>query len=175
MKGFLVLLQFIILSFAWSQEFVVDTFYINGCKRTKPEFICRFLDVEQGATYDSVNLAHDIQKIKNLRFFKEFKINIDTNELGLVVGFQLDEILTTLPFFTYAATEINYKLRMGFNKFNLFGRGASMGMKYMRYDKNTFWGYLNVPYVSTSNVGFRTEGGLWSTLEPFKMNDESTY
>ena len=169
---------FLILYFANLSVFAIeiDTLIIEGCKHTKRDFICKFVYADkEDIDYNDSLLKLDLQQLKDLRFFKEIDIQTDTNESGLVVKFILSELLTTLPFFSYGATEENYQLRVGLFKFNFLGVGASFGGKYMRYDDNTYYSFLEIPFLFMSNIGMRSTMWLIKTKEPFESMDGYRY
>ena len=77
----------------------------EGLKKTKVDFLERFIETEVGDELDSLQLEEDVQALKNLNLFYDVSVSHKDKVEGKEVTYHLKEVLTLLPIFGFGGIQ----------------------------------------------------------------------
>lgn len=145
----------------------------EGIKKTKPSFLRRFIQSEEGQPYDSTLVQKDVQSLRNLQLFLSIKAEVTEDSQGVVLTFHLGEIVTIIPSLDFGGVQGNRYIQVGGVDFHFGGKGAFLGGFY-RYNENeqhSFQLFYQEPYLKGSSWGYRASLTRFANLEPLFVND----
>jgi len=172
-KKFTLLLIFIGCS-VFSQNSIVSELDIQGLKRTKESFLRRLVKVKPGATYDSLRVATDIERLKRLPGVANATAKVVKNGDNYDVTYNIEENFTVIPGFNIA-TDNNgeFAYRVSLFEFNLLGRNQLLGGFYLRDVFDSYGGYWEAPYLFTNKFGFGINYKKLVSQEPVFFEDNT--
>lgn len=148
----------------------ISTVEFTGLSKTKESFLRQYITVSAGEKYDSIQLAHDRQRLLNLGILGEVALKLIPAGGTVRVIFACREMINTLPVFALGKTNDTFWCKAGIQSLNLTGRGDKLFAYYQYYDRHSF--YLN---YATDRMGYSKWGATaslikWATVEP--LNSE---
>ena len=166
---------FFFLTTAWAQDTTyqdrIGSIHFSGLKKTKPEFLQRFISTQVGDLYDSLTVQEDIQMLRNLQLFLSLSADTTRKEKGIELIFTCIEIVTVIPSLDFGGVSGNRYIQIGGVDFNFRGRGAFLGGFYRYNEQHSFQVYYQEPYIRGTPWGHRTSFTRFSNIEPLFVND----
>ncbi|WP_299529555.1 POTRA domain-containing protein [Ulvibacterium sp.] len=157
---------------AFSQTTIVNI-EIQGTKKTKPVFLKKLLQVQEGQELDSVVIEKDIQRLKRLPSIShaDFEV-IMGNSSQCDLRFTIEENFTLIPFANFYST-VNDELafRLGLQEFNLLGRNITLGVFYQRDVFNSYGVNLRAPNLFGKRTGVSLTYQDFTTREPVFLSE----
>jgi len=145
---------------------------IVGCKKTKTDYLERFLCVHPGDELDSARVQQDEQILRNLDLFSHIEPMVLDTAGGYVVEYQLKERTTRIPIGKVGGADGIITLQLGIIDYNFMGNGSVASAYYRYYDRHTFHAYIRTPYIKKSRWGYSASLLKQSTLEPIKFPEQ---
>jgi len=145
---------------------------IVGCKKTKTDYLERFLCVNPGEELDSTHLYQDEQVLRNLDLFSDVKPIVRDTTDGYIIEYHLKERTTLIPIGSIGAADGTIVAQLGVIDFNFMGNGSVASAYYRYYDRHTFHAYIKTPYIKKSPWGYSVNLLKQSTLEPIKFPEQ---
>ncbi len=146
----------------------------KGLKKSKPEFLFKFLSSQVGQVYDSSQVKLDEQALRNLQIFNDVSSSIEKTEKGVEVKFQCEEVITLIPSLDFGGVRGNRYVQVGMYDYNFLGERALLG-GYYRFDgRHSFQVIFNQPFIRGSNWGIFSNFSRLATQEPlfFRREDQ---
>jgi len=161
------LLAFFIIfnQFLLSQS-VVKKINFSGLESTKQSFVEQFIEVEEGDTLNKITLERDISFLKNLPAFSNVIYNVENKNNQAYINYSFEEAYTLLPEINFWSADDQTTYRLGFNEYNLLGRGIHLNLAYQNSGKSSFFANTKIPYL-VDNFGIYLGFVFWKTDEPF--------
>lgn len=140
-----------------AQEDYIQKIEISGLKRTKEDYLRRFLSVEPGFAIDTSVIEEDKRKLRTLSSVMNVKSSIEDADSQVVLKYQIEERWTLLPVGDFGASKDNIWIGAGLMETNLFGRGLYF-YGYIQY-KTPFAAHIifRDPYISDSRIGYELQ------------------
>ena len=171
MKWVCFLLTFFVFDIAYSQA-VIERVLFSGTKRSKADYLMRFIESRKGADFSQQTVEEDKQALRNLMIFSMVEDSIYEGKEGKIVQFKLKELFTTIPYVDFGGVEGNRYLQVGLVDYHWLGRGIHFG-GYYRYDtRHSFQLYQIWPYIQNSKWGLSASLLRYATIEPLFFNGE---
>ncbi len=143
-----------------------------GLKKTKETYVRKFIFLKEGIEFNKIQLAHDVQTLRNLNMFLHVKANAIDSREGVVITYQLEEALSILPIINFGGIKDNFWFQLGVTELNWHGKGKEIG-GYYRYDqKHSFQIFQKTPYINSSKWGYGVSLAKFSSIEPITINGE---
>ncbi|NQZ78239.1 MAG: hypothetical protein HRT61_19355 [Ekhidna sp.] len=168
----LVVGSFLFLFFGASFAQRVVQIEFDGLKKTKPEYLYQFVDLQVGDALDSAVLYANKQRLANLEMFSDVNFLVERTNEGYRITFAFTELYTFLPIFSFGGIEENFWVQVGATEVNLGGRGNKLTTYYQYYDRSSFAAHLTLNRIKQRPWGANFNLIKWSTLEPLFFADE---
>lgn len=162
------LIWFFLFSLNLFAQATVEKVEIEGTKKTKPVFLKKLLQTEEGSQLDSVLIEKDIQRLKRLPSIShaDFKV-VALNETSAKVTFKIIENFTIIPFANiYTSSNDEFAFRVGLQEFNLLGRNITVGGFYQYDIFNSYGLQMRAPYLFSRKFGLSVDYKDLTTQEP---------
>lgn len=156
-----IIISFLILTFfclnILAQNGRIDKIEISGLKRTREDYLRRFISVNTGSKIDSSNIAEDERKLRTLSSVMNVNATTKVQDTLTVLTYQVEERWTLLPVGDFGASKDNIWIGAGLMETNLFGRGLYF-YGYVQY-KTPFAAHiiLRNPYISNTRIGYELQ------------------
>lgn len=162
------LIWFFLFSLNLFAQATVEKVEIEGTKKTKPVFLKKLLQTEEGSQLDSVLIEKDIQRLKRLPSIShaDFEV-VALNETSAKVTFKIIENFTIIPFANiYTSSNDEFAFRVGLQEFNLLGRNITVGGFYQYDIFNSYGLQMRAPYLFSRKFGLSVDYKDLTTQEP---------
>jgi outer membrane protein insertion porin family len=148
------ILAFILTLQTYSQQrLVIDSIRIEGNKRTRTEYLERFIKSKPGGPPDSVTIGNDLRRLGNLSGVMHATACLIHEDSLLTLVYSIDERYTLLPVGDFGITEDNFLIGAGLMESNLAGRGIYVYGYYQYSSYNTVHLIFRNPYLHGSKWG----------------------
>jgi len=155
---------------------VLKKINFEGIKKSKPDFLLRFLSSEIGKETDLQILSKDLQRLRNLTAISDAKYRLDTLGKDVTLTFEVDEALTLFPIINFGSIQGNFWYQLGFNDTHWLGRGMSFSGFYQNIDRrNNFNLYFRAPYLRGRKFGFSASLLRYASTEPLFFDTQEVY
>ena len=126
--GVTIFVVFIIGAVSTSYGFENDSLQISsirfsGIKRTKIQYLERFIETEVGHKPDSLIIKEDLRRLRNLAPVMLADVSYESADSGILLNYKIVERYTLLPVGDFGITDDNFWIGGGLMESNLFGRG----------------------------------------------------
>lgn len=149
----------------FAQQRILDIRFA-GQKRSQAEYLRRFLGSQVGEAVDSAQVAADCQALRNLMIFRSVSDTLLPVREGVVLRFDLEELITTIPYVDFGGVSGNRYMQVGVIDYHWLGKGVHIG-GYYRYDgRHSFQVYQTWPYLNQSPWGISGSVLRFATREP---------
>lgn len=162
-----------------SAQSVVSDVKFQGNKKTKTDFLRKFVLLKSGAELDSSLIKKDISRLKSLpaiahAYFQVFEAD-ESGKYNVFYG--IEENYTIIPFANvYTSSNDEFAFRIGLQEFNFLGRNITLGGFYQYDVFNSFGVNLRAPYLFTNKLGLAFNYQDLTTQEPvFLENGTADY
>lgn len=146
----------------------------QGNKKTKRNYLLRFMESRAGLPFSKEVLAKDLQNIENLQLFSQIRHQV-TDSIGLKwIRIELDEKLTLLPIMGFDFTTEQFRFALGGTNYNTFGNGTTVRAKYQYYQRHSFELMMVNPWLG-DRWGGSLEANKWSTIEPAYFSEDEAF
>lgn len=172
MKRFALAIPLFIFSLLAGAQKITEVKY-EGLNKTREAFLSQFLSFQPGDDLDSTKLQQTKQRLVNLEMFGDVNYEVIQEGEDVTVTYQMMELHTLLPIFSFGGIEENFWIQVGATEVNLGGRGNKLTAYYQYYDRSSFATHWTVDRIKQSNWGVNINLIKWSTLEPLFF-DENT-
>lgn len=157
-------------------QITIQSIEFSGLKRTKADYLKRFLDTKVGATTNLKTLENDVQQLKNLNFIADGALVLDTVDSKLKVHFQLQEAFTIFPIINFGGIQNNFWYQLGFSDDNWLGRGQKLATFYQNNDRrHNFSLFYKIPYFNQSRWGASFSFLKWASIEPLYFDEAAVF
>lgn len=150
----------------------------TGTKRTKEDFLYRWLTSKQGDSLHHPSLEEDLKFLQNLSIFSSVAYTIETDTGSInqnaVITFTVEESLALLPIIGIGGIQENVNIQIGLADYNVGGRTGQAAFIYNYYDRHSFQAYLHQRYIRTTPFGIAANIERRATLEPVYVDTFST-
>jgi outer membrane protein assembly factor BamA len=166
-KLILGLILVTLTSAIWAQEEgIISDISLIGLKKSKPDYIFRFLSSRVGTSFEPDLVDRDVQILKNLYTIADARAEIDSTE-GIKITFYLDEALTLFPILALGGIQDNVWFQVGFKDIHFLGQGIDFSAIYGNTDsRHNIYLYYRIPYLKGSRWGIATNLVRWASSEP---------
>lgn len=148
----------------------------EGLKKTKPDYLNRFIDSNVNGFLDLETLKKDLQRIKNLNSVAAGSFEVDTIGTQVNIRFQLKEAFTFFPILNFGGIQGNFWYQIGFTDDNWMGRGQKLTAFYQNNDRrDNFNIYYKIPHFKRSRWGASFSLMKWASIEPLYFNDATVF
>jgi len=154
--------------FTFSQT-VIKSIEFSGLARTQKAFVEQFIDTQKGDTLDINKLENESNFLKHLPAFSNVTYSLETNNKKAFIKFLFEEAYTLLPEINFWSADNQFTYRLGFNEYNLLGRGVQLNLAYQNNGKSSFFANSKIPYL-INDFGIYLGFVFWKTDEPFYQN-----
>ncbi len=162
------LIWFFLISLNAFAQTTVSKVEIEGAKKTKPAFLKKLLQTEEGSQLDSLILEKDLQRLKRLPSIShaDFEV-VSLSEGGTNVIFKVVENFTLIPFANlFTSSNDDFAFRIGLQEFNLLGRNITLGGFYQYDIFNSYGLQMRAPYLFSKRFGLSVDYKDLTTQEP---------
>lgn len=162
------LIWFFLISLNAFAQTTVSKVEIEGAKKTKPAFLKKLLQTEEGSQLDSLILEKDLQRLKRLPSIShaDFEV-VSLSEGGANVIFKVVENFTLIPFANlFTSSNDDFAFRIGLQEFNLLGRNITLGGFYQYDIFNSYGLQMRAPYLFSKRFGLSVDYKDLTTQEP---------
>lgn len=162
------LIWFFLISLNALAQTTVSKVGIEGAKKTKPAFLKKLLQTEEGSQLDSLILEKDLQRLKRLPSISHADFEVVTISEGSDhVIFKIVENFTLIPFANlFSSSNDDFAFRLGLQEFNLLGRNITLGGFYQYDIFNSYGVQLRAPYLFSRKLGLSVDYKDLTTQEP---------
>ncbi len=181
-RSFVVFIFLCSIQLSYAQEValpVVDSISIEGLKRTKENYLQRFLQDLMGQEASLDNVKAQVQNLRNVPGITDatYLIQKHNTDDKASVTFYIVEQRTQLPVFNFGSVKGNNFIVIGGYDVNWRGRGELLSAQYQRTDgRNGGQFYYRVPFIRSSNWGYSTSLVRLASREPLYFEEgEVTY
>ncbi|MEO0471704.1 MAG: POTRA domain-containing protein, partial [Bacteroidota bacterium] len=156
---------------AWGQkDGKIASIQFQGLKKSKPDYLQRFLKCAVGRNFSEEALAEDVQMLRNLQVFQQVEGQWEQKENGIRVLFDVVERITIFPYVNFGGVRGNQYVQLGMTDYHFLGKGGQLG-GYYRYDgRNTFYLFNRQPFINKGNWGYQAGVLRLATREPLFFN-----
>ena len=157
-----------------SAQLTVSGIQFQGQKKTKENYLQRFLSHQSNQEFSLPTLEEEIQKLKNLSAVSNATYQLDTINNEVQITYQVEEALTIFPIINFGGVEGNFWYQLGFTDLNFLGNGMQLTTFYQNNDRrHNFSIYYRVPYLLGRRFGASFSVLKWASREPLFF-DEGT-
>jgi len=145
----------------------IDAIRFEGLNRTRPDFLRRFLGSRPGRPYDSIQVATDVQALRNISTLGDASAELRTLDPDRhVLVFEVTEYASRIPCLNVGGISENVWFQIGGIDTNWLGQGYGLG-GYYRYDGGHSFGlYQSMPYLFGGRWGLSYTLDRLATTEP---------
>jgi len=166
------LVNFDSICHAQKSDMMIDSVTINGHKKTKNEFLKRFIYSETGSQYNPETAIADVFRLRNLSGIVNADYAIDSVDNVSILKFDITERITAVPVINLGGLSNNFWFRVGFTDFNFRGKGEIFNVIYQNNDRrHTGQLYFARPYIGRSSYGYSLSFSRWASIEPLFFTD----
>ncbi len=155
-------------AFLWAQP-TIHSLRFDGLTKTNPYYLEQFVVSAPGAPLDTLVIAEDIQRLRNLRIFYDVRSRVEVAGNKATVVFECSELLTLLPIINFGGINENFWYQLGLTEHNWMGRGHTIGGFYRYYDRHSFAIYTHLPYLVKQRWGLIADITHNATVEPLQF------
>jgi len=157
-------------------QHLISDIKINPLKRTKHDYLLRFVDSKIGEPLNIEKLDNDLQRLKNLNAIVNGTYTLDTIDQQVNIHFQLQEGLTLFPLINFGGVKGNFWYQLGMNDDNWRGRGQKLTTFYQNTDgRSNFNIYYKIPQFKRSKWGGSVSAFRWASIEPLFFADGTVF
>lgn len=166
MKNSIIVFLLAISTSLVAQESVVKLEF-SGLKKNKESFIRRLVKVKQGATYDTIKAAEDIERLKRLPGIASASYSANRIPEGVNLEYSIVENFTIIPGVRIAtANNGDFSYRLSAFEFNLFGNNQLLGGFYEKNIFNSYGVFWEHPFLFSDKLGIGFNYQDRTTQEP---------
>ncbi len=170
----LILLTFLTISVN-SQVDTISFVDFSGNKRTRSNYLLRFIDIKKGNIADSVSIAEDMRRLRTLSSVLMVTPFIIPTDSGNLLRYQIKERWTLLPVGDFGITGNSLWIGAGAMESNLFGRGIYTYL-YVEYGTPyAFHFILRNPYLFGSKWGIEAISKLSNETENWEYAENGFF
>ncbi|MEM1271270.1 MAG: POTRA domain-containing protein, partial [Bacteroidota bacterium] len=136
-----------------------------GMHGSAPVYLERFLAVTEGVEFDSVSVAEDLQRLRDLDRFASVSVE-RTDDGGL--RYTLDEYPSVIPKLGFGSAAGTFWAQAGGVDVNWLGRGFHLGGMVRYYERTSAEVYGRFPTL-VGRFGLTFSGGYHATREPVEL------
>lgn len=168
MKRITLLLLFVFSISCFSQEKQVDELNFTGLKRTKESFLRKLVKVKLNATYDSVVVSTDIERLKRLPGIASASYTLNEKDSGTyALTYDIVENFTIIPGLRIStANNGDFAFRLSVFEFNFLGNNQLIGGFYERDVFDSYGVFYEHPFLFSDKLGVGFSYQNRSTQEP---------
>ena len=152
---------------------MISSVEFSGFNKTKSSFLERHLKISKWIEYDQILIEEDIQKLYNLNYYFDVKVDTVINEDGIGVKFSAKEKITILPMLNFGGIKDNFWIQLGAMDVHFLGKGAILGGLYTYYDRHSFIVFTEIPNIGNSKFGIKSSFQKYSSFEPVYFRNQS--
>ena len=176
----IILILFILLTpiilFSQKKNLVVNKIEFEGLKKTKSDYLFRFLDTPIQEAIALEEIEKDVQRLRNLPTISQATYQIDTIESKLNLTIKIEEASTLFPIINFGGVKGNFWYQVGFNDTHWLGRGYQLSGFYQNIDRRHNGNlYLRAPFFRGGKLGFSASLLRYASTEPVYISDQSVY
>ena len=139
---------------------------LRGLKKSKPNYIYRFLSNSVGDTINPDLITRDVQVLRNLYTIADARVEIDSSN-GIGITYHLDEALTLFPILALGGIRDNVWFQIGFKDIHFLGQGIDFSAIYGNTDsRHNLYLYYRIPYIKGGKWGLAANLVRWASTEP---------
>ena len=175
-----VLLLFIfsipIILHSQTQQLTIDKIEFEGLKKTKTDYLLRFLDTRIKEATTLERIEKDVQRLHNLPTISkaDYQLNTENDESKLIIT--IEEAATLFPIINFGGIRGNFWYQLGFNNTHWMGRGFYLSGFYQNIDRRHNGNiYLRAPNFRGGKLGFSLSLLRYASTEPVFIGDQSVY
>ncbi|MEE9431814.1 MAG: POTRA domain-containing protein [Melioribacteraceae bacterium] len=168
MKYISFYLSFLFTQIIFSQTIIKNIKY-SGLETTKKSFVEKFIKIQKGDSLEINKLEKETNFLKRLPAFSNVTYSIEKNNNDASVKYLFDEAYTLLPEINFWSADNQFTYRLGFNEYNLLGRGVHLNLAYQNNGKSSIFVNTKIPYL-IDDFGIYLGFVSWKTDEPFYQN-----
>ncbi|MEM1319120.1 MAG: outer membrane protein assembly factor [Bacteroidota bacterium] len=174
--GVLLLFLLMINGLQLNAQHTVRAIHLEGLKKTKSDYLNRFIDSRVGQLMDTLLLQADVQRLKNLNGIADASFRIDTVGKEAIISFEMKEALTLFPILNFGGVRGNFWYQVGFNDDNWRGRGHKITAFYQNNDgRDNFSIYYKIPQFRRGRWGGSLSIMKWASIEPLFFDDATVF
>ncbi len=149
-------------------DLLIEDIQFEGLKKTKEEFLRRFVLLKKGHFASESLIRKDIQRLKNIGGIGNAQYRLERLEAGTVnLVFIIQEVKTLLPIVNFGGIKNNFWFQLGFSDINWQGKGQFLSTHYQNTDRrHSAQLYYRVPFFRGSTWGFSASLSRWASREP---------
>lgn len=171
-KWFSLMALMVMLMNGLNAQLTVGGIEFDGLKKTKENYLKRFLKNRVGEDFSKKLLEEELQQLKNLSAISNADFQLDTSGNEVKIDFQIEEALTVFPIINFGGVEGNVWFQLGFTDLNWLGKGMQLTAFYQNNDRrNNFSVYYRVPYLNGSKWGASFSFLKWASREPLYFDE----
>lgn len=176
MRHSLLIILFGLSFHAFSQDFVVKSFEIEGNKKIKTSLVKRISKVKSGVSLDSITIKNDIRQLIQLPAIANVTYQVkcfDGNACDVI--YKIEENFTIIPNINiYTTNEEEFAFRLGLNEFNFLGQGIIIGGFYQDDIYKSYGLGFRAPFLFSNQFGIAVNYQDLTTQEPIFFNSSSS-
>lgn len=167
MKKLILPYLFFCSFFAGAQEKKIDQLEFEGLKRTKESFLRRLVKVKTDASYNSILVKGDLDRLKRLPGIANARDSVYTESGKQILVYKIEENFTIIPGLRIAtANNGEFAFRVSAFEFNLFGNNQLIGAFYERNIFNSYGVFWENPFLFSDKLGIGFNYQDNTTQEP---------
>jgi outer membrane protein insertion porin family len=161
------LIFFIVTSISFAAHCqVIESISFTGIKKTKPDFLERFIVSSVGEPLDSAILEADKVRLTYLEPISSARFEVAILNGKTKVVFSCTEFYSILPIFSFGGINENFWLQAGATDVNLQGSNEKLLLYYQYYDRHSLIIDYQKPWIGESDWGYGLNFTRWGTVEP---------
>ena len=166
MKKIVVIFLVLMSTNLMAQELVSEIKF-TGLKRTKESFLKRLIKTKEGAAYDSLLIAGDVERLKRLPGIASASYSVEKKVDATVLTYDVVENFTIIPGLRIAtANDGSFAYRVSVFEFNLFGNNQLFGGFYEKNIFNSYGVFWEHPFLFSDKLGIGLSYQDRTTQEP---------
>jgi len=166
-----ITIAFLLVASQSLTQILVDSIAIENNKRTKSEFVHRWLRVETGDTVSIEAIKADVQELKDLNMFFDVDYRLDTINDKTILNYIIREAHYVYPYFENIASTQNINFAVGVTDINFLGKGQHFGALYRFYDRHSGKIFHSAPLHKNMKTGHSIVLGSYASIEPLYFDE----
>lgn len=167
----LIVIALLFVAFKSTAQIPVDTIVIENIKRTKAEYVHRWLRINQGDTVSLEAIKADVQELKDLNLFFDVDYRIDTIGNRTFLCYIIKEAHYVYPSFENIGSSQNINFSVGVTDINFLGKGHHFGVLYRFYDRHSGKIFHSAPLHKNKKTGHSVVLGTYASVEPLYFEE----
>ncbi len=176
MNRWLIIVLFLSFSsYNYAQTRFISSITFSGLTKTKESYLIKLLETKENQPFDSIQLAKDIELLKNMNLFFDVYSETTISNEKVDVSIYVKEAFYIYPILSLSGFKDQLKLTAGVNFINFLGRAQNFGIIYQYYARHSFILFHSQKRHSNRFTGHEFSISRNATIEPLYESDTVSF